>query len=169
MSDSARAIVLIGAPGAGKTRAGKRVARILGMPFVDTDKHIVAEHGPIATIFDEFGEPHFRRIERAVVAEALRAGGVVTLGAGAVLDPDTQADLAAHTVIQLVVSAEAVSDRIADGKRPLLRGGVGAWEALIAARKPVYDTLADYTVDTSNLPPARVAAKIVAVLRKDSS
>jgi len=50
-------LVLIGAPGAGKTRMGKRLARILSVPFIDTDKRIVSEHGPIARIFEEYGEP----------------------------------------------------------------------------------------------------------------
>ena len=46
-------LVLIGPPGAGKTRLGKRVARILGAPFIDTDRSIVAVHGPIADIFGQ--------------------------------------------------------------------------------------------------------------------
>ena len=41
-------LVLIGPPGAGKTRLGKRVARILRSDFIDTDRRIVAQHGPIA-------------------------------------------------------------------------------------------------------------------------
>lgn len=167
MSDSRRVIVLIGAPGAGKTRTGKRLARLLGLPFIDTDKRIVTEHGPIAAIFDEYGEPYFRLIERETVVAALRSGGVVTLGAGAVLDPDTQTDLGGHTVVQLTVTPDAVSARIDDGKRPLLREGIGAWEKLVAARKPIYDRLADHTIDTSYREPADIAAELVAMLQEE--
>ena len=88
------AIVLIGPMGAGKTSIGKRVAKQLGLRFADSDAAVVRAHGPIDRIFAEYGEPHFRELERAAVAEALRAGGVVALGGGAVLHPQTQRDLA---------------------------------------------------------------------------
>lgn len=151
------AVVLIGAPGAGKTRAGKRVARLLGLPFIDTDKRIVAEHGPIAALFAEHGEPRFRALERAAVAAALREGAVVSLGGGAVLDPDTRADLAGLPVVLLTTTVEAVSARIGDGKRPLLKDGPAAWEALVRARRPLYESLATMTIDTSRQPIDRVA------------
>lgn len=157
--------VLIGAPGAGKTRTGRRVAKALGIPFIDTDKRIVAEHGSIADIFEQYGEPHFRAIERDVVAAALREDAVVALGGGAVLDERTQELLRAERVVQLTVDADSVSERIADGKRPLLTGGLEAWLALVDARKPIYDRLAHHTVDTSGRPLTQVADDIVQWLR----
>ena len=166
MSDGRAVVVLIGAPGAGKTRTGKRVARILGVPFIDTDRRIVAAHGPIAEIFAAHGEPHFRAIEREVVAAALDEPAVVTLGGGAVLDPDTQALLRGHHVVQLTVSAQAVEARIAGGKRPLVKDGIGAWEALVEGRRPIYDRLAQFTVDTSRRPLDGVAQEIVEWLEK---
>lgn len=164
MSDSGALVVLIGAPGAGKTRTGKRVARLIDVPFIDTDKRIAAENGPIADIFATYGEPHFRRLERAAVATALGERAVVTLGGGAVLDAETQADLARHRVVQLAVSAKAVEARIAGGKRPLLADGIGAWERLVAARRPIYDRLAGLTIDTSRRPLDDVARQIVSWL-----
>ena len=153
-------VVLIGAPGAGKTRLGKRIARMLEVPFIDTDKRIVAEHGAIAEIFATHGEPHFRAVERAAVRAALGEGAVVALGGGAVLDADTQRDLAGHRVVQLTVTAEAVAQRIAGDKRPLVNG-VDAWSALVDARRPIYDRLATRTFDTSSLPLDHIAANIV--------
>jgi len=153
-------VVLIGAPGAGKTRLGKRIARLLDVPFIDTDKRIVAEHGAIAELFQNHGEAHFRAIERATVAAALTEGAVVALGGGAVLDEDTQRDLAAHRVVQLTVSAEAVAARISGDKRPLVTG-VEAWSALVDKRRPIYDRLAHRTFDTSSLPLDHIAADIV--------
>lgn len=166
MSNEGAVVVLIGAPGAGKTRTGKRVARLLGVDFIDTDKRIVAAHGPISTIFEHHGEPHFRTIERDVVAESLREPAVVTLGGGAVLDPRTQADLANKRVVQLTVSADAVSARIAGGKRPLLKDGIGAWSALVAARQPLYDELSELTIDTSDRSLDLVAREIADWIRK---
>ena len=152
--------VFIGAPGAGKTRLGKRVAKRLGVPFVDTDKTIVAEHGPIPAIFEAHGEPYFREIERQHVSSALASRSIVALGGGAVLHPDTQRDLANLRVIQVTVSPEAVAARIDNAKRPLLAQGVEAWVALVAARQPIYDALATRSWDTSRLPIDGIAADI---------
>lgn len=159
MSDRAL-VVLIGAPGAGKTRTGKRLSKLLGVPLVDTDSRVVAEHGPIAAIFAEHGEPHFRALERAAVQAALQEPAVVTLGGGAVMDTDTQADLAGLPVVQLTVRADAVEKRIANGKRPLVADGIEAWSALVARRQPTYDRLAELTIDTSDVPLDSVAVRI---------
>jgi len=153
------AVVLIGAPGAGKTRTGKRVARLLELPFVDTDKRIVAAHGPIPAIFEAHGEPHFRTLEREEVARALGEHAVVSLGGGAILDEATQADLAGHRVVQLTVSADAFADRISTGKRPLVTG-IDSWVALVEKRQPIYDRLAHLTIDTSRRPLDGVAQEI---------
>lgn len=160
MSEPGAVVVLIGAPGAGKTRTGKRIARLLGVPIIDTDKRIVAEHGPISEIFATYGEPYFRCLERAEVVRALGERAVVTLGGGAVLDAGTQADLLAHRVVQLTVAPDAVEARIAGDKRPLLKDGIAAWSALVAARQPLYDRLSQLTIDTSNVPLDGVAARI---------
>jgi shikimate kinase len=141
-------IVLIGPPAAGKTRVGKRLARRLRLPFVDTDAVVVSQHGPIPGIFAEFGEPHFRMLERAAVSEALLKPGVVSLGGGAVLDPDTRTDLADATVVLLTVSPEAIASRIANAKRPLV-SDLESWKQLVARRADLYASLADYTADTS--------------------
>jgi shikimate kinase len=153
-------LVLIGPPGAGKTRLGKRIARTLGLPFVDTDKRIVADHGPISAIFAEHGEPHFRSLERREVEKALREDAVVSLGGGAILDPATQADLAGHRVALVTVSAEAVAARIAGDKRPLLADGVESWKAMMQVRGELYESLGDRTWDTSNRPLDAIASEI---------
>lgn len=166
MPEQGAVVVLIGAPGAGKTRTGKRLARLLHVPLVDTDKLVVAEHGPIAEIFADHGEAHFRALERAAVSQALTESAVVTLGGGAVLDAATRADLAAHRVVQLTVSPAAVESRISGGKRPLLAGGIDAWQALVDTRQPIYDSLSQLTIDTSKQPLDRVAQQIANWLEK---
>jgi len=160
MPDARPPVVLIGAPGAGKTRLGKRVAKLLDVPFIDTDKRIVAEHGAIADMFDQHGEPHFRAIERSTVAQALTENAVVALGGGAVLDHDTRAELAHHRVVQLTVSPEAVEQRIAGGKRPLVKDGIASWVALVETRAPIYASLAQLSIDTSHRPLDRIAEEI---------
>lgn len=152
-------IVLIGPPAAGKSRLGKRLAARLQVPFVDTDARIVAAHGPIPAIFAEHGEPHFRALEREIVAAALGEPGVVSLGGGAVIDADTQADLAGARVVLLTVSPEAIAARIGNSKRPLVTD-VESWKRLVAARADIYSALADYTADTSTRPIDAIVEEI---------
>ncbi|PZQ91539.1 MAG: shikimate kinase [Leifsonia xyli] len=154
--------VFIGPMGSGKTRIGKRVARSLGVAFTDTDKLIVRAHGPIADIFDAHGEPHFRSLERDVVHEALHGAGIVSLGGGAVLDAGTQDVLAGLPVVYLRVNAAAVASRIADGKRPLVRGGVDDWQRIYDARRSTYERLASVTFDTTSSSDERIAQDVVA-------
>ncbi|WP_271178811.1 shikimate kinase [Leifsonia poae] len=154
-------IVLIGPPAAGKTRIGRRLAKRLGLPFVDTDAVIVAQHGPIPGIFAEHGEPHFRALERVAVAESIAEPGVVSLGGGAVLDPETQSDLAATTVVLLTVQADAIASRISNAKRPLVTD-LESWKRLVAARSDLYNSLADYTADTSTRPIETIVEEIAA-------
>lgn len=152
-------IVLIGPPAAGKSRVGKRLAKRLGLPFVDTDAVVVAEHGPIARIFATHGEPYFRALERTAVAEAVSQPGIVSLGGGAVLDPDTQADLAATRVVLLTVRPEAIASRLGNGKRPLVTD-LESWTRLVEARAPLYTSLADFTADTSTRPIDSIVEEI---------
>jgi shikimate kinase len=156
----APSIVFIGPMGAGKTRVGKRVARILSTGFTDTDKLIVAEHGSIGSIFAEHGEPHFRELERAAVVRALDGWGVVSLGGGAVLDADTRSDLSGHRVVLLTVSPEAVAPRLGD-KRPLVKNGLADWERIYEERRPIYEQLADVVIDTSHRPYDGIAREVV--------
>ena len=161
-------IVLIGPPAAGKTRLGKRLAKRLGLSFVDTDAVVVAGHGAIPQIFAEHGEPYFRALERVAVAEALARPGIVSLGGGAVLDPDTQSDLAAARVVLLTVRPEAIAARIANRKRPLVTD-LESWKRLVEARTPLYESLADYTADTSSRPIDAIVEEIARWIEGQSS
>ncbi|MGB4136177.1 MAG: shikimate kinase [Microbacterium sp.] len=157
-------VVLVGPMAAGKTSIGRRVARGLGVAFIDTDKRIAAAHGPIPALFADRGEAYFRELEREAVAQALQEGGVVSLGGGAVTDAGTRELLAQHPVVFLTVSAEAVAGRIRGGGRPLLAGDdpVARWTEIFAARKDWYAQVADRTIDTSRRPMGRIAEEIVA-------
>ncbi|MDJ0325082.1 shikimate kinase [Cryobacterium sp. PH31-AA6] len=161
-------LVLIGPMASGKSKVGRRVARALELPFIDTDTRIVAEHGAIREIFEQHGEEHFRALERTAVADAIAEDAVVSLGGGAVLDPATQTALARCTVIYLSVSAKAVRARIGGGKRPLLKDGLADWKRIYAERRPLYEALATARFDTSHRPLDVIARDVVTWVRKRS-
>jgi shikimate kinase len=162
-------LVLIGPMGSGKTKLGKRVAAILGKPFVDTDRMIVAKHGTIAELFTQFGEAHFRELERVAVEDALAQDAVVALGGGAILNEQTQADLADRRVALITVSAVAVAPRITGTKRPLLAGGIESWTRILESRRETYERLAMRTWDTSSRPLTAIAAEIATWAASDES
>lgn len=149
--------------GAGKTSVGRRVAKALGESFTDTDAVIVQGHGPIDAIFRTEGEPAFRRIERDVVRDAVLGAGVVSLGGGAIIDPDTRADLQHCDVVLLTVSPHVVAGRVQGSARPLLTGEdpLARWVRLYEEREPLYRSVADVTFDTSHGPLQEVVDAIV--------
>ncbi|WAA64468.1 shikimate kinase [Microbacterium oxydans] len=161
-------LVLVGPMAAGKTSVGRRVARRLGVAFIDTDKRIVATHGPIPGIFAEHGEAHFRDLERAAVAEALAEGGVISLGGGAVTEAATRDLLQQHPVVFLTVSAEAVADRLRGSNRPLLAGEdpLERWKRIFEERRGWYAEVSSATFDTSRRPMQKIADEIVAWRRE---
>ncbi len=162
-------VVLIGAPAAGKTRVGKRVARRLDLPFVDTDAVIVAQHGPIAAIFDSRGEAAFRELEAAAVQGALAQRAVVALGGGAVMTPAVAEAVREHPVVLLTVSAEAAAARLDPETRPLVRNGIEAWERLVESRASTYASLAAATWDTSTRPIDHIADEVADWVRHRES
>lgn len=156
--------VLIGPPGAGKSTVGALLAARLKVAFTDTDAEVEATAGkPVSDIFIEDGEPAFRELERAAVARALAdSDGVVALGGGAVLDPDTQRLLAGRTVVYLETGFAAAAKRVGLGQaRPLLIGNPRATlKALLDARLPVYESLATITVGTDDREAGQIADEI---------
>lgn len=154
-------VVFVGPPAAGKSRVGRRVAKMLDAPFIDTDSVISKEHGPIPEIFEEHGEAYFRDLERVAIINALTQSAVVALGGGAVVDPDTRKDLGDQRVVLVTISADKVAPRLNPDKRPLLTGGLESWKALVEQRQPWYEEVADVVFDTSSEPLDHIALQVV--------
>jgi shikimate kinase len=157
--------VLVGAMGAGKSTVGRRLADVWGVPFRDTDVDIETALGrSISDIFVDDGEAHFRELERAAVADALRSHhGVLALGGGAVLDPATRDALDGYPVVFLRVGLADAVRRVGLGAgRPLLLGNVRARvKQLLDDRSPLYESVATLVVDTDGRTADEVAEAIV--------
>jgi shikimate kinase len=161
-------VVVVGPPAAGKTRVAKRLGRMLGVEVVDTDTEVATRWGPIPEIFATKGEEFFRQHERSAVEKALTTSGVVALGGGAVVNPQTHTDLLEHRVALISITPEAVAPRLDNDKRPLLRGGLEAWSALVANRQEAYQSVATREFDASHRSIDELADEVAAWVREDA-
>lgn len=167
-----RVVVLVGAPGSGKTTVGQLLAERLGVGFVDADHEIERAAGkPISEIFIDDGEPHFRELEHQVIAATLQShGGVLSLGGGAVLDARTRAALRGHEVVWLVVSLPDAVSRVGLGHgRPVLAMNPRATlKHLLEQRTPLYDEVSTIEVDTTGRGADEIADGLAAFLKERS-
>lgn len=155
-----KTVVLVGMMGAGKTAVGTALARLLKVPFLDSDEEIVrAASRPIAEIFERDGEPFFRDRESEVIGRLLRGTPcILSTGGGAFLS-DRNRDLiaAAGVSVWLRADLELLWQRVRHKQtRPLLRTANPreTLRQLYEARVPLYgladvvvDGRADYSVD----------------------
>ncbi|SJN12401.1 Shikimate kinase I [Leucobacter sp. 7(1)] len=157
-----RAVVFVGPMAAGKTSLGKRVARELGIPFVDSDAVFVRAHGAITDFFAKHGESEFRRIEAEVIAAELAAPGarILALGGGAVLTESTRELLSGYPVVLLMTTQEAVLRTANIQRRPLLRDDPEAWGRILAERRPLYEEVADVTYRTDRATKEQLARRV---------
>ena len=148
-----KTIVMVGMMGAGKTAVGTQLARILGVPFLDSDEEIVkAANRTIAEIFERDGEPFFRAKEAQVIARLLHGEpAVLSTGGGAFLQAGNRAAISASGVsVWLKADLDLLWARVRHKTtRPLLRtpDPRGTLAELLAVRGPVY-ALADLTVES---------------------
>ncbi|WP_446663413.1 shikimate kinase [Flexivirga sp. B27] len=171
MSDEQRtpAVVLIGPPGAGKTTVGRLVAEQLGLDFVDTDELVEAEQGmSISDIFVEQGEPRFRELEADAVRRAAAGGGVVAVGGGAPMTPATAKLLEGLPVAFLSVTIADAAGRVGfSAARPLLAVNPrAAWTRMMGERRPTYERLATWVVETDGRTADDVAGEVTSRVRE---
>ena len=148
-----RTLALVGLMGAGKTSVGKRLALILGVPFVDSDHEIAEAAGmSLPEIFATLGEPAFRDGERRVIARLLAdRPKVLATGGGAFIEPRTRAELlGGATSVWIRADLDLLWDRVRDRPgRPLLQAPDPrtVLADLDRRRSPIYAE-ADITVDS---------------------
>lgn len=164
-----RSIVFIGLMGAGKTAIGRRVALMLGLPFLDSDHEIeTASRMTIPELFERYGEAEFRALEQRVIGRILETGPqVLSTGGGAFMSEQTRQAIAAHGVsVWLKADLDTLMERVAKKQnRPLLKNPDprGVMERLMTVRYPVYATAA-VTVTTRDERKDVIAAEVISAL-----
>ena len=145
--------VMVGMMGAGKTAVGTALARLLGVPFLDSDEEIVrAADRSIAEIFERDGEPFFRARETEVIARLLKGSpGILSTGGGAFLSAHNR-DMISQMGVSLLLKADLdlLWQRVRHKTtRPLLRTANPreTLRGLYEARLPFYQ-MADIAVES---------------------
>lgn len=148
-------ILLVGLMGSGKTSVGKRLAKKLGLPFVDGDQEIEKAAGlPLVDVLKCFGEEEYRAGEKRVMKRLLQGNPcVLASGGGSFVAEQTRqlAKLNAVTV-WLKADVDVLYNRTAGRKhRPFLEGNdshlKNKLEKYISEEYPYYSE-ADIIVET---------------------
>lgn len=158
---------------AGKTLAGRALARALGRPFADTDALLARRHvAAPAELIKKKGLGEFRRLEAALVKELAAANGRVIALGGGFYPSGRRAVLLKNSGVTVFLHCPwpELAERLrkARGPRPLLAGPWNLAEPrakkLYAARLPYYRRAA-LNVNTAGLTPAQAAEKIRRALK----
>ena len=152
--------------GAGKTTLGKRLAKALDLPFVDTDKMVTTEHGSIKNLFAVQGEAYFRDLESAALVKALDGNNVVATGGGIVLSKANRALLTQNATIFLDTNMEFVLRSLNVSKRPLLKDNPENWEQIYQDRLEFYKEVSIATVNTANNSVGAIMKNLESEVRK---
>lgn len=151
-------IVLVGPRASGKTTLAAALAVRLRWPVLDGDVLVAAAVGrPAGAFLAAAGEPSFRAVEETMTLLALAAPDpkIVALGGGAVLSAAVRVALGdpARFVVLLQATPGCLIARLrGDGQRPPLTDLPLAEEvaALWRARRSLYETVADFRLQTTN-------------------
>lgn len=139
-----RPVVLVGLMGVGKSTVGRRLAKRLGLPFIDSDAAIEDTVGyPAGELFERFGEQDYRDGERRLVARLIDGQvRVIATGGGVFVEPSTRALLNEQGItVWLDAPVDVLAERTARrDTRPLLKNDdpKGTLERLAEIERKAY-------------------------------
>jgi shikimate kinase len=170
MNTGDNAISLIGFMGSGKSAIGREVSRRIGWPRHDTDEMIREQFGiSIPDIFARHGEPAFRDAETALL-KTLRRGiaGIVVTGGGIILRAENVKLLRGMgRIVWLDADEEVLWQRVSKhSTRPLLQtpDPRARFAELLQERLPLYQSAADYRINTTSNSIAQVTDEVIALI-----
>lgn len=165
-------VVVIGPPGVGKSTVAGEIASRTGRRLVDSDRLVEEREGrSVADLFLDAGEEYFRAAERRAVLDSLGEEGIVlALGGGAPMTPEIGEALTGHRVLFLDVGIADAAKRIGfDRSRPLLSVNPRqSWIRTMEARRPTYEALARWRVDTAGRDVDEVVAAALTEMGADA-
>lgn len=157
MTERGKNLVLIGFMGSGKTTIGLKLSYKLKMPVEDTDKMIEKQQGcSVSQIFEQQGEPAFRKMETALLQEIAgrEYGRILSVGGGTPMKEENRPLLKkCGQVIFLRARADTIYKRLkGDTTRPLLQceNPQEKIQKLLELRNPVYEECADCVIDVDS-------------------
>jgi shikimate kinase len=164
-------IVITGFMGSGKSIVAEKLARKLGMEFIDMDQIIEKQGMSISDIFARYGEKYFREQENKLVKElSQKENMVIATGGGTLLSADNAKMLSEKgEIICLYADSKVLCNRLKrKDNRPLLKGGnlLDRINQLVEERKKIYDNI-KLKIDTSDLNVQEVVDKIVDILKNE--
>jgi shikimate kinase len=143
-------ITLIGMPGAGKSSVGKRLARLMGYAFIDTDNLIINAAGaPLQNIVDEQGDMALIGVEeQSILGLQLKDNSVIATGGSVVYSEKAMQFLKANSiVVYLNVPFEAIARRLSNiGTRGVVGLKGKGLSELYQERTNLYAFYADVTI-----------------------
>jgi shikimate kinase len=174
-SSSGRGVALVGYRGTGKSTVGRLLADSLERRFVDADDEFERVAGQsIRDFFAQHGEASFRDLEEELL-RSLTADGAIVLatGGGVILRATNRRRLREFGVVVWLAGDPAIlADRLLrdedqSRQRPALTpaGAVQEVEDVLRARTPLYQEVADVTIDTTVRTPRQAADEALAALR----
>ncbi len=156
--------------GAGKTTVGKKLAKKLSLPFLDTDQLLEERTGvPVSQIFEIEGEQRFRDRERKLFLEISNGKkSVISTGGGLVLDAENRRAMkSSGEVVYLKANLRILWNRLRNcTTRPLLQteNPKESIKMLLIQRDPVYSELANYVFEVDSNSANHTAQKILQTL-----
>lgn len=162
-----RNIFLIGPMGAGKSTIGRHLADELHLEFYDSDQEIEKRTGAdISWVFDIEGEEGFRDREESVITDLTEKQGIVlATGGGSVVRNAVRNRLSARGIVVYLETTidKQVARTQRDKRRPLLQNNdpEQVLKGLAGERNPLYEEIADYTVQTDDQSARAVANAII--------
>ncbi len=156
-------VFLIGFMGSGKTSVARKLARKCGVASVDMDTYIERrENRSISEIFETDGEEAFRDIESEALTELLKLDpALIACGGGVITRPaNCEAMTSSGLVVYLKVTPEEAAERISDvSTRPLFQD-LSQARSRYEEREPLYEELADLTIETAGRPIPLIAQEL---------